>query len=265
MRPLYHTAVMLSVLAMYSVPARAEEEISYPTLRGEIPIEIQNDWSYHSDDKDSDVNNLNMTIEPYFILSATKQLALEAGFVFEEVQDHDPNDDVIFDNHGGYVEQLKVTYTGENFGFQAGKFNPGFGVAWDMAPGIYGTDFAEDTYETAEKIGGGAYYTFAGDKTGDHTLSASTYFNDISFLSDSTITRRGRTREADGGVGNTGDFSSYVVSLDGANVAGVENLGYHLGYRHQAAGDADAAGELAKLSTDLKQQVDLFLSEIRTG
>jgi hypothetical protein len=34
---------------------------------------------------------------------------------------------------------------------QTGKLNPGFGVAWDKAPGIYGTDLAED-YEISERI-----------------------------------------------------------------------------------------------------------------
>lgn len=34
---------------------------------------------------------------------------------------------------------------------QTGKLNPGFGIAWDKAPGIYGTDLAED-YEISERI-----------------------------------------------------------------------------------------------------------------
>lgn len=225
-----------------SMPSFAMDETFKPGISGEISFEVQNDWAYHSDDKDTDVNTLTTTIEPYIVLSVTEHLAFETGLVLEQVQDPDPNDDTAFDNHGAYVEQLKVTYNRDNFGVEAGKFNPSFGVAWDLAPGVYGTDFAEDGYETAEKIGGGAHYTFEGEKTGAHTLTGNTYFSDTTFLSDSTITKRGELRESDGGVGNTEDFSSYSVTLDGENVAGVEGFGYHLGYRHQGAGDADPAG-----------------------
>jgi len=35
----------------------------------------------------------------------------------------------------------------------AGKLNVGFGVVWDKTPGLYGTDFEEDGYETSERIG----------------------------------------------------------------------------------------------------------------
>ena len=170
-----------------------------------------------------------------------KGLALETGLVLEQVQDPDPNEDTFFDNHGGYVEELKLTYEAGNFGVQVGKFNPGFGVAWDLAAGVYGTDMAED-YETLEKIGGGVSYTFEGQDTGAHTIAANTFFADTTILSDSTITKRGRLRKSDGGVSNTEDLSSYSVTLDGENVAAIEGLGYHLGYRHQAEGDADIGG-----------------------
>lgn len=165
---------IFSCVFTFGVAGAYAEEVFQPGIKGSVSVELENDWAYHSDDKDTDVNNLNTTIEPYLIVSLLKGLAVETSLVLEEVKDLDPNENGLFDNHGAYAEELKVTYTGDNYGVQAGKYNPDFGVAWDLAPGIYGTDMAED-YETTEKIGAGAHYTFASEAAGAHTVSANTY------------------------------------------------------------------------------------------
>lgn len=133
---------------------------------------------------------------------------------------------------------MKFVWEDERYSLWAGKFNPAFGLAWDQAPGIWGADFAED-YEIAEKIGGGASYTFSPAGLGTHTVTANTFFTDTSVLSQAAITSRGQTRIISGGAGNTEDFSSYTLSLDSENLAGVENLGYHMGFRYQAEQDAN--------------------------
>ena len=53
----------------------------------------------------------------------------------------------------------------EHFSLFAGKFNPAFGLGFDLAPGIYGEDHPED-YELTERIGFGGSVTFA-----DETLA----------------------------------------------------------------------------------------------
>jgi len=57
------------------------------------------------------------------------------------------------------------------------------------------------------------------------------------------VTNRGTTDLDDGGVSNTEDFSSYVISLEGENLAGVENLYYKLGYRNQDEGEDTVGGD----------------------
>lgn len=209
-----------------------------PAIHGLILFEAEDDWAFDSDDSDAEVNTLTGTVEPYFILSLTDRLAVETTLVLEQVQDTDPGEDTYFDNEGMYVEQLMLSYTDDHYSLYAGKFEPGFGTAWDLAPGVYSADFAED-YELAERIGLGGSYSVGEDETGEYTLSAAAFFADTTFLSDSTITRRGNLDEDDGGVSNTEDLSSYVVSLDGENIFGIGGLNVNFGYRNQSEGDAD--------------------------
>ena len=62
-------------------------------------------------------------------------------------------------------------------------------------------------------------------------------------LSESIGRGRGTTDKVDGGVGNTEDFSSYAITLDGENIAAMDGLGYRLAYIRQAAGAGDQSDE----------------------
>lgn len=231
----------ISSLALFFALGQASPamaEASYPILSGEITFELDDDWTVSHDNDDDERNELFTVIEPYIKASFTENLAIETSLVFEPVQDADAGDSTIMQNEGLFVEELKLTYTTDRFGLYAGKFNPAFGSAWDLAPGIYGADFAED-YETTERIGFGGSYTCDAEQLGKHTLNLSTFFADTSGLSDSLITSRGNTSLEDGGLSNTEDLSSYALALDSESVLGVENLNTHLGYRNQSEGDVD--------------------------
>ncbi|MGB4056607.1 MAG: hypothetical protein WBK77_00810 [Alphaproteobacteria bacterium] len=229
---------LLAVVGILGNAGIASAEGFQPALHGLVLFELENDWNFDSDDEDSEINNTYLNVEPYIVLSLTDKLAIESTLVFEQVQDLDPGEDGFFDNEGLYVEQLMLSYTDEHFSVFAGKYGPTFGTAWDLTPGVYGVDFAED-YELAEKIGGGASCTFGNDATGEHTITGNVFFADTTFLSDSTITRRGDLDESDGGISNTEDLSSFSLTLDSENVFAVEGLNTHLGYRNQDEGDAD--------------------------
>ncbi len=221
------------LLALTSQPAKAELH-----FRGDIGVALQNDLTYRASDRDAKINDLYFTIEPSFSLEFTEGFSLEAAFVLEPVFDPDPNQNRWFDDHGLFVEQLFLNYAWNRYSVRAGKLNPAFGLAWNLAPGIYGADFAED-YELTERIGVGASIELGDGTFGRHTLSADTFFLDKSFLSESTLNNRGHTRERDGGVSNTGDLRSFAVSLQGTEIPQLSGLTYHLGFEQQHGGHGE--------------------------
>ncbi len=189
------------------------DEGSFPRLEVVIPIEIQDDFAFDSDDPAAELNDLYATIEPEVSLHFNSAISLVAGFVFEPVQDPGPREDRVFEDQGLFAEQVFLSYSGEGFGVQAGKFNPAFGMAW------------------------------GNENRGLHTLSVATFFADTTFLSESVFQDRGRTRIGSGGVSNTEDFSSVAVSLDSEAVAGLGGMGYTLGFVHQQGGRGDPEDE----------------------
>jgi hypothetical protein len=98
-----------------------------------------------------------------------------------------------------------------------------------------------------ERIGGGGLLWIEG--YGRHVLSANTFFLDTSVLSDSVFAERGRRERDDGGASNTGDLSSFSVTLDGGEMPLMPNLFYHLGLRHQEGGRGDPENETGLAAT----------------
>lgn len=231
-------SVLIAILAGMGSTSTVRAETFAPAIHGLVLFELENDWVADSDDDDAEVNTLYTTISPYLNFALTEHLAVEASLVFEPVQDTDPGDDTEFENEGLYAEELKVSWTTDNYSLFAGKYDPTFGAAWDITPGVFGTTFAED-YQLLEKIGVGGSYTIGDDNVGEHTITANTFFADTTFLSDSWITKRGELDKDDGGVSNTEDLSSYSITLDSENPFGLDGLTTNLGYRSQAEGDAD--------------------------
>lgn len=222
--------------------AVAEDDLKTPWVRIVVPIEVQNDWNFKTDDSDRKTNQLFATIEPELTIGIFKGLIFRAQAVYEPTTDPDAGENRLFEDQGLYLETLMLEYETNiyetetrSFGIQVygGKFTPTFGIAWDEAPGIYGTDFAED-YELTERIGFGFGLVFEDSALGKHVLTFSTFFADTSVLSDSWLNGRGRLRLADGGPSNTGRFNSYQVGLAGERPFGFEGLSYHVSFVSQA-------------------------------
>jgi hypothetical protein len=231
---------------LHADSAAAEE--SFPRLEGELSVEVQGDHVYKSDDAAAELTDIYTTTEPYLRARLTRELSLETGLVLEPIRDPAGGNDRFFGDHGLYVEQLFLNYETDAFALYAGKYNPSFGAAWDIAPGIYGADFAED-YELTERVGLGGAVTFGGagiggDGFGAHRLAVNGFFADTSVLSESVLNNRGRTHESDGGVSNTEDLSSFSVTLDGGDFEGLEGIGYTLGVERQEGGQGDPRDEL---------------------
>ncbi len=244
---IYSLAVLVAIIATSTINANAQSTssaipeksvFSGPVFSGEASFELQIEQGFDSDDTVNERANSFGTIEFAPAIQLSENFLIDGTVIIEPVQETTSGDDTTFDDEGVFIEELKLNYQGNAWSAYAGKFNPGFGVAWDLGGGIWGGDFAED-YELAEKIGFGGAYTLATQGMRNHTLTASTFFTDTSTLSQSAGTGRGRTRKSDGGVGNTQDLSSFSVAMDGKNIGTIANLNYHLGLRHLAAGNAD--------------------------
>jgi hypothetical protein len=258
-----YAVAAFAALSFAGVPAGAAEPTG-PYISGDIQFEVEDDWTFDSDDNDNELNDLYATIEPTLVMHFFKGMSLTAHGVFEPVRDPEPGTDREFADEGFYIQDLFAQYETDRFSVLGGKFTPNFGRAWDIAPGIYGTDFAED-YELAERIGFGGSYTFGGNGMGTHRLSGSAFFLDTTPLSDSIITSRGRTYESDGGPSNTESPESFAIALDGGDLplvlfgdtqpgeSPVSGLTYQVAFVSQAAGegsDTRETGVVASLADE---------------
>ncbi|MDB2415462.1 hypothetical protein N9W34_06795 [Rickettsiales bacterium] len=210
-----------------------------PKISADLVVEWQNEYRSNSDNTSiDDTNRSFVRSELAPKVEFTENIFIDGVLVFEPFAQEgfkDAGDDVWFDRHGLFAEEIKLNYENGSYAVWAGKFNPGFGTAWD-ARGIWGEDFAED-YEITQKIGFGGAYTHETQGMGSHTFAASTFFADTTFLSKGTVSGLDKTKLVDGGSSNTEDFSSFAISVDGENAAGIENLNYHASYRSLAEQD----------------------------
>jgi len=237
------SAVLAGFMAVCVTSPSFAAQKTYPSISGEIPIEIENDWAFKSDDRANQSNDLYTTIEPAVTVQLSPSWSIFGHAVLEPVGSAGKFENRTFEDIGLYVEDLFVEFNKKAFNVKAGKLNVGFGVAWDKTPGLYGTDFAEDGYETSERIGVIGGWTVDTNAAGTHTISAGSFFQDTTFLSQSAFKGRGDTRKRDGGVSNTGDFSSFIVALNGEKILGLGNFGYHISYMHQANGAGNPSDE----------------------
>lgn len=241
MKPHVRT-LFVGALVAFSAPSALLAAENGPSVSGEIAFELQNDWNYESDGRANLNNNLSPTIEPSATFRFSSHWSVFAHAVMETVGDAAQFENRAFEDIGLYMEDLYLEFSADRFGAKAGKLNPGFGVAWDNAHGLYGTDLAED-YEISERIGLVGDWRFGAGRYGTHTLSGATFFADTSFLSESALRGRGDTRKEDGGVSNTESFESFVVALNGADIPVLGNFGYHVSFMRQAQGTGDTEDE----------------------
>lgn len=247
-KPLASWAIATSagflLAAGLSLPAKAQEESAdvFPFVEGTLDLEIGNDLTFNSDDPANELNDLFFTGELAVLIGLTEWLSINGGLTLESVLDPLPATDRYFGDLGLYVDTLNVQVDVGNVTIVVGKYGPGFGTAWDVTPGVYGTDFAED-YELAEMIGVGGALTLENMYVGTIVFGANVFFVDTTFLSDSAFTSRGRVMLADGGIGNTEELNNFSFTVDGSDIPGADGLFWHAGFSHLAAGIGDVSDQ----------------------
>jgi hypothetical protein len=216
-----------------AAPAAAQDAAGIE-LSHEAIIELS------ADHADSDIDTLALVAEYAVALGLGDGWSVQSSLVFEPVEDADT--DSAFKGEDGYIESLSLQYAADAYTFRAGKLAPRSGIAVSMAPGLYGAEVGE-AYELTEKLGVG-FDVDLGQVVGldsSHVLALTTFVNDRSILSGSLMGKRGRTRIADGGPGNTQSLQSFAVSLDGE---GSHGIGYSVNYR-QLQQDLGPAEDMA--------------------
>lgn len=204
-----------------------------------IETEIEGAYGIDSDEDDKENVTLgSVYFEPSLYLGDA--LTLSAVINYEQTQsDGNGSGGDFLDNNGLSAEELYLAYERNGLGITLGKFNPRFGAAVDFSVGVHSDEFV-DGYELLGKIGVGVGYALALENIGTHEISAATFFTDTSALGSAAGTNNDRVRKSSGGASNTGNFNSFTLAVDGTDIGGIENLSYHLGYRHLEAGDADS-------------------------
>ena len=248
----------LSALALWTVQAAAEDT---PRIEGEILVEFQNDYNYKSDDSDAELNDLFNTTEADFSFFTTDEFYLNTLLVFEPVEDTDPEENRFFGDQGLFVEVLTLNYETDSVFVLAGKFGPNFSIAYDAAPGIYGTELAEDDIELSERLGFSAGVAFGEsgiplglEGIGRQELSASVFVADTSFFSDSVFESRGTLNREEGGPSNTRGFESFTLALDGYDFPQAQGLRYQLAVAKQGVDSVldDDGNEIADTADEYR-------------
>lgn len=207
---------------------------------GTIETRLKSDQTLNKTGDVKPFDNTFGEVEAEWYANFGRYFSLNGKFILEQVRAVER--DSFFREEALYTDQLYGTLNFDPVRVYGGKIHPHFGRAWDKAPGLYGTDFAED-YEIVEKIGVGVGYDIRA--YGLHTLSFESFFADTSFLSNSVFTRPEaggpnvlrpkRLAREDGGVSNTGRLDNFAVSLEGGRIPDMHGFGYTLGYLLQQA------------------------------
>lgn len=135
----------------------------------------------------------------------------------------------------------------------AGKIIPVVAFDPHVFPGIYGGRAVHD-YEHGMENKIGLAYGLVVDAGGygSHSFDAAAFAADTTVFGSDHDSPRDRLRKGDGGLSNTGDLSSFAVSLGGGNFFSlrdgffadwIEGMSYRFGFARQAKGSADMDGK----------------------
>ena len=209
------------LIALYSISARAEDDLKYPFLSGDILIENRSDHTYSR--KTS--NNLKAN-NSFFYVENNSNLHINQSWQIKTNWRLQPNNIittrnvefperyrtilqnsrsiVMVDRMGLIAEEIKINFENEDLTANIGKFDPTFGTAHFKSKklGVFTRDFTED-YNLREKIGGNLNILLENSQ-----ISLNSFFNDTTPLSESAINNRGQASQNQAISGNNGNLSS---------------------------------------------------------
>ncbi|WP_186307111.1 hypothetical protein [Mesorhizobium amorphae] len=181
-------------------------------------METVGNWNRFPHHADDDYFVAAPTVEFTASYRPVEGVAFFGHLITEEVKDEELGVNQYFHHVGTYVSELNAQFHIGGIGLRVGKFHPAFGKAWDITPGIHGTDLAGN-YELKERVGASVAYGF---ETGSfhNEVEVAAFGVDRSSLSESLFTNRGRHALEDGGAGNSDGISSVALDFAGCLGAG---------------------------------------------
>ncbi|MGI9413654.1 MAG: hypothetical protein ACR2PM_08290, partial [Hyphomicrobiales bacterium] len=136
-------------------------------MTGELSLELQLDHALRSDDPDLSRTTLEGTADAEIDFWLTSALSSHTKISLDSTDNRLSDENLIFGEVGLRVEELYLRFDIESYRIIAGKFAIDFGVAWDDAFGLYGSDLAEE-YEFKERVGVHAEVRLKDTGTGTH-------------------------------------------------------------------------------------------------
>lgn len=243
--------IALAITALTSVERASAGECSAPCVDYYGYVETVGNRNRFPDHSADDYFATAPTIEFTTSYRPVEGIALFGHLITERVKDEELGVNQYLHNVGTYVSELNAQFRLGAVGLRMGKFHPAFGKAWDITPGIHGTDVAGN-YELKERVGASVAYGF---ETGNfhNEIEIAAFGVDRSVLSESLFTNRGRRTLENGGAGNTAGISSVALDFAGCLGAGTAgcydegNFGYRLGARYQKGGEHSFGNETGVL------------------
>lgn len=248
----------------------AASDDNFPNISGTALFESRSDRVLSTQKSDVSKNNSYINVEPHFSLNVNKNWSFKTDWRYSPFAQRDSAQperfrEILADNRGImneqglYVEQLRAQFQNDDMRFYVGKFNPTFGAAWkrDKKIGVFTSEFTRD-YELRGKVGvGGAALLEKSE------INLSTFFNDVSGLSNTLGTQIGKEPTNDNVAGNTSTLSSYNLTIDGKDFLEVNNLTYNIGYSHlktnSAPGRSDQEGYVAGFEYPIQTGMDTYI------
>ena len=232
------SSVVLSLLNLPNSTLAGDCEA--PCAGYEFSAELKNDFVFAADPSFLTSNELQPTLTTDYYFAPSDNFKLFTSIANEAVVDPEPGENAAFQGLGTYVGELYALFDFEPLALRAGKFDTVFSLVSDADPSINGANLAS-AFDADERWGVEGVLGFEALDI-NHTIAATLFTTDRTFLSESLFTNRGRFGLSDGGAGNTEGISSVAVTLNGCK--GVEpadcfddgEFGYRFGYRHQSAG-----------------------------
>lgn len=248
-------ALALAIGAGASHAQDKQQKPAAPRISVDASFQLRFDWAAASNNPGNRITQLFIDNGDFeFGLHATDWLVLRAHVAAGAVRPPLPGRNAWFRGFAMYMEELFVEAYFDEVGFRVGKFNPTFGVAHNekvlRGMGAVGFNVA---YELTEMLGFGM--TLWPDLTrhglGKHAFAAHLFSVDTTVLNhsifttpgstDTSFSRLGNRRLADGGLANTNRPDNVALALAGRGFDFLPDLGYALGFRLLRASPAGLA------------------------